>query len=98
MDRSAYKLAFQRVREALMNHWDPIGVAGDADAAGEYDAYVPQILSFLTTSRDAAQIVDFLQEVERKEMELGPTDSERLQATAAKLLALDLAGFSDGEM
>jgi hypothetical protein len=29
-----------RVREVLMRDWDPIGVAGIAEAADEYDGYV----------------------------------------------------------
>jgi len=40
-----------RVREVLMREWDPIGVAGIAEASDEYDAYVAEAYVMLMDRR-----------------------------------------------
>jgi hypothetical protein len=60
-----------RVREILMREWDPIGVAGIPEAAGEYDAYADEAYVMLMDQRAAAETISaYLFEIATKRMGL----------------------------
>ena len=63
-----------RVREILMRDWDPIGVAGIAEAANEYDAYADKAYVMLMDQRASAEaIAAYLFDIATNDMELSNT-------------------------
>ena len=44
------------IREAIMKHWDPIGVASVPECADEYDDYVPEIYQMLAKGRSPKEL------------------------------------------
>src|SRR6266581_4716198 len=48
------------IRKVLMDHWDPIGVAGVPEAQDEYDSYIHQIHGMLIRREAKYKLVDFL--------------------------------------
>lgn len=79
----------RKLRQILMEEWDPIGVAGVPEAADEYDSYQGQIGSRLRAHAPADEIAAFLTDVEEVQMGLGesPTARSRNEALAARLKA-----------
>ena len=60
-----------RVREVLMQEWDPIGVAGVPEAADEYDAYGAKAYVMLMDEQASEQaIAAYLFEIATKHMGL----------------------------
>lgn len=76
---------YRRIDEVLHYLWDPIGVAGIPGARDEYDAYLPQVFSLLTTGAGADEIADYLTEISAQAMGLG-NNRERDRHTATQLL------------
>lgn len=73
-----------RVREILLQSWDPIGIAGVAAAADEYDQYVKPITTMITTGTSVDELSRYLVELERDRMGL-KSDDRRAQFVATKL-------------
>lgn len=62
---AAWARKAQRELRDLLNQWDPIGVAGDADGgsiANEYDCLRDSLISRLLSGADRGTIVEFLRE------------------------------------
>ena len=59
-----------RVREVLMQDWDPIGVRDAPEAQDEYDSYAAHIYTLLVTSRPRQEIFDYLWWLETEHMGL----------------------------
>ena len=55
--RSAGREVMRAIRAALMQHWDPIGVADIPEAADEYDSYLGReaAAGFMNDSLPSAQ-------------------------------------------
>jgi hypothetical protein len=53
----------RELRALLMDHWDPIGVAGIPEAADEYDTYVGHIAGMLRQGMPADEISEYLHHV-----------------------------------
>ena len=81
----------QTIVELLMEHWDPIGVAGITEACGEYDSYVGPVYRILAGSRSEEELISYLSHVETKMMGLEPQSRKRLRAITSRLLALDVS-------
>jgi hypothetical protein len=80
-----------RVREVLMQEWDPIGVAGVPEAADEYDAYADKAYVMLMDERAPAEALSaYLLEVATSYMGLPSTEAlaERSDRAADVLFAL----------
>ena len=58
------------IREALLNEWDPIGVAAIPEAQDEYDAYVPAIHKLLIARKSFHEVFDYLWWLETEHMGL----------------------------
>lgn len=88
--RTSNDLATQ-VRVILRRDWDPIGLNREAEAADEYDAYIPDIVAMvedLLVGRDA--IFDHLHDLAARHMGMPESDelSRRCDIAATALFAL----------
>jgi len=81
-----------RVREVLLNDWDPHDAARNPAAHGTYDAYIPPLLDLLgsaaASSAGEEQVVEFLHQRERESMCFPSLGTQRLRRVAQKLLTL----------
>src|SRR4051812_9488070 len=79
-----------RVRALLMREWDPIGVAGVAEAADEYDAYVnAAYVMLMDHDADAEAIAAYLMDIATRHMGLSSADLlDCCKRTAMLLVAL----------
>ncbi|MGD9905252.1 MAG: hypothetical protein AB7U83_17430 [Vicinamibacterales bacterium] len=77
------------IRDVLLNHWDPIGVAGDPAAQDEYDAYVGGVYRVLASGAGAVEVAEHLAGVEQEFMGLA-TSPSALLAVAQRLCAIDV--------
>ena len=80
-----------RVREVLMREWDPIGVAGVAEAADEYDTYADKAYVMLMDERASAEaIAAYLFEIATRHMGLSHIAdlAARSERVARTLVAL----------
>lgn len=57
-----------KVREILLQHWDPIGISGVPDAQDEYDAYADAVYVMLQNGKDASVIAAYLIEIATNRM------------------------------
>jgi hypothetical protein len=81
----------RRVRQVLMDHWDPIGVRDIPEAADEYDRYVGEVYVLLMDNRASeAEISAYLFATATEYMGLSPTDlgAKAATETASILVAL----------
>jgi hypothetical protein len=83
------------IRAVLMREWDPIGVAGVAQAQDEYDGYIHQIVGLLIRREPRHKLVDFLWWAETEAMGLYG-DRQRIERTADALLMI-VANADAGE-
>ena len=77
-----------RVRDVLLNDWDPHDAARNPAAGGAYDAYVEPIYALLQSGAGEDAVVEFLHERERESMCFPSLGTQRLRPVARKLLAL----------
>jgi hypothetical protein len=75
------------IRDILMRDWDPIGVAGIAQAQDEYDSYIGDIYALLVRREPLQKIVDYLWWAETQNMSLFGNRS-RTQLVAQRLAEL----------
>jgi hypothetical protein len=77
-----------RIRDVLLENWDPIGISNNPNLRDEYDLYIPKILHILKkVSVNKSNIFLCLQEIEIYIMEI-PEDPKRIDLTAQILLNL----------
>jgi hypothetical protein len=67
---------YRAVDEVLHYLWDPIGVAGMADARDEYQAYLPEVFRLLVQGSDEQAIAEYLGTIATARMGL-PSRPER---------------------
>lgn len=77
----------EELKTLLLNDWDPIGVAGIAEAADEYDSYALQIHAMLVGGARPESVAEFLNWVATSRMAL-PGDPGRDRKIAARSAAL----------
>lgn len=58
------KSLYPEVRRAVHNEWDPIGVSNFTNDFGEYDAYIPELCSFLSNNPSSQEIFEHLWTIE----------------------------------
>jgi hypothetical protein len=69
-DELIRKAYIDPIRVALLKEWDPIGVSHFAEAADEYDAYAPDVISLLMAHKTENEIFDYLWQLETGHMGL----------------------------
>jgi len=74
-----------RVRQVLMEQWDPIGVCGEPNATNEYDSYIPKIKALIRAGVSVGTIVDQLDGIATERM--GFTSHPEICREAAESLA-----------
>lgn len=72
---------YRQIDEILHYIWDPIGIAGVAEARDEYSSYLPQVFQLVLKNNDKNKIASYLIEIE----------TNRMGATANKEFALNVA-------
>ena len=77
-----------RIRDVLLNDWDPSNAARFDAARGEYDSFIEPIAALLHGGADEDAIVAYLHDVEQHSMCFPSLDTRRLRPVARKLLAL----------
>lgn len=60
----------RKIKDILLNEWDPIGIAGIDEAEDEYDAYVPAVYQLLITGAPKDDIAKYLYWLETEYMGL----------------------------
>jgi hypothetical protein len=76
-----------RVREVLLNDWDPHDASRLQTAHSTYDGYIPSLLQLLSSGADEEAVMDFLHEREKESMCFPSLGKERLRRVAQKLIA-----------
>ena len=77
-----------QIRRALLDHWDPHGLAGTPAAADAYPEEVREILALLSDPQiTAGRIAHYLDWVERNALHLQPREGAAARAAEA-LVAL----------
>jgi hypothetical protein len=77
-----------RIRDVLLNEWDPSNVARSEFARGEYDSYLQPIADLIHHSASEEQVIDFLHQRELESMCFPGLDKTRLRRVARLLLKL----------
>ncbi len=81
----------QAIREALMQHWDPIGVSEVPEAQDEYDSYVGPVYRLLASGASDADLIDYLYRTETDTMGLTRLGSRgHLKKIVVKLREIDI--------
>lgn len=75
----------RRIDEVLFYVWDPIGVADEPCARGEYVSYVPMVRKLVDQNDDIKPISSHLTDIERENMGLSP-NKKQCDYTAELLL------------
>jgi hypothetical protein len=75
-----------RVRDILLNDWDPNDAARFEWSRGEYDGYVEPLHALIQGGADEDAIVAYLHERERESMCFPSLGTQRLRPVARKLL------------
>jgi hypothetical protein len=81
----------RRIRQVLMEHWDPIGVRDTPEASGEYDRYVGEVYVLLMDHRASEDVINaYLFATTTEYMGLSPSEflAAASEKTAAILVAL----------
>lgn len=77
----------QKIKDVLLNEWDPIGVQALPEAQDEYDGYVSRVYSMLIARKPIKEVFEYLLWVEIEHMGL-TADRHRTQSIAEKLVGL----------
>ena len=76
-----------RLRQILLDDWDPSSAVRFEHAHGEYDAYIEPLGTLIRGGGGEDEVVQFLHERERESMCFPGLDTRRLVRVARKLLA-----------
>ena len=75
---------YRQVDEILHYMWDPIGVAGIAQARDEYYSYLPQVFKLVLDNKNKNEIASYLTEIEINRM--GLTANTKVALKVAEIL------------
>lgn len=85
----------ERIRYALLNTWDPIGVRDNPNAQDEYDSYVGRLYELLVGNASDAELIDYLYWVVRELMGLDGATRLDMATTVEALRKIPLPPDSD---
>ena len=74
-----------RVRQILLEDWDPHDLFKRPEAHGAYDAWVAPLEAFLATGATEEEVMEWLHEREKETMCFPSLGRERLRRVARKL-------------
>ena len=77
-----------KVRQILLDDWDPSNASRSEAAGGEYDGYIEPILQLIRSDLGEEAIVDYLYEREREIMCFPALGKQHLRRAARRLAAL----------
>ena len=77
-----------RIRQVLLDEWDPSNASRFEHSRGEYDAYIEPLWAIIRAGAGEDAVVEFLHERERESMCFPGLDTRRLRPVARKLIAL----------
>jgi hypothetical protein len=77
-----------RIRQVLLQDWDPSNASRFEAAHGEYDAYISPLADLIHSDVDDAAVIEFLRQRELEIMCFPAAGSSHLKRVAKKLLAL----------
>lgn len=77
-----------KVRDVLINDWDPLEIRENSNLRDEYDAYIGRILSAISSNATVTEITEILARIEEDDMGLVP-DRKSLIDVSLKLLSLE---------
>ncbi len=72
-----------RIREVLLDVWDPIGIKDEPNAQDEYDSYVGPVLSLLSSGATDDQLSDQLLNYVNNDMGLNARSEDMLPSIRA---------------
>ena len=75
---------YRQIDEILHYMWDPIGVAGIAQARDEYYSYLPQVFKLVLDNKNKNEIASYLAEIETNRM--GLTANNKVALEVAEIL------------
>jgi len=78
------KKLYRHVDEILHYMWDPVGVAGIAQARDEYHSYLPQVFKLVLNNKNKDEIAGYLVSIEKNQM--GVAENEKAALEVAKVL------------
>jgi hypothetical protein len=78
---------YRQTDEILHYMWDPIGVAGIAQAKDEYHSYLPQVFQLVLKNESKEKIASHLVDIEEKSMGLTPNKAAALEIAEVLLNA-----------
>jgi len=70
---------YRQTDEILHYMWDPIGVAGIAQARDEYHSYLPQIFQLVLKNESKIKIATYLTNIEENTIGLSPNMKTALE-------------------
>ena len=85
-----------RIRDVLLNDWDPHNAARSPAASGGYDLYVEPVYDLLRAGADEDALVSYLHEREQESMCFPSLGTRRLRPVARKLLEIGNPGPGTG--
>ncbi|MES1947392.1 hypothetical protein C84B14_08587 [Salinisphaera sp. C84B14] len=69
-----------RLTDEILHYlWDPIGVAGIAEARDEYYAYLPEVFGLLLAAKNESEIAAYLTRVESQRMGGTPDNTSNIK-------------------
>ena len=77
-----------RIRQVLLNDWDPHNASRLEAAQGTYDDYLSPLADMILSDADEQQLVDWLHEREKETMCFPALGTQRLRRVAKLLLKL----------
>ena len=86
---------YRQLDEVLHYMWDPIGVAGIAQARDEYYSYLPQVFQLVQGNKSKEEIAKYLVDIEENQMGLSPNKKAAFEI-AEVLLNIRKAILDDG--
>jgi len=75
---------YRQTDEILHYMWDPIGVAGVAQARDEYHSYLPQVFKLVLNNESKEKIATYLLDIEENQIGVSPKREAALEI--AKIL------------
>ena len=78
--------AKDRLREVLLQDWDPSNAARFEAARGEYDSYLDPLMELIGQGADERQVVQYLHDRELESMCFPPAGTSHLHRVARKLI------------
>ena len=90
IDKIRSRIIRSRIRNVLLNVWDPIGVKDEPNAQDEYDGYVGEIYGLLIQKATDQEITDRLLSIVQETMGLDGAKAEDMTATVRALREIRL--------